>query len=93
MTTATAQVVLLPPGLRFYSVICRSCLRAASGRGGLAPVVKGELPEEITSLTVCCPCGHPITLVAREAELPGRDEASDREGTINYSTERRGRGP
>jgi hypothetical protein len=92
MTTEAAQIVSLPPGLRFYSIVCRKCLEAAGSGRGLAPVVKGELPEEALSITTSCPCGHPITVVARAGEVPGREETSEPEGTMSYLDARRGRG-
>jgi|PersoiStandDraft_1058852.scaffolds.fasta_scaffold00112_28 hypothetical protein len=93
MSGSAARVVLLPPGLRFYSVVCKRCLREASPRHGyFGPILEGELPEAVPHLTTRCPRGHPITPVARVNNPPGRGGASDRERTMNYSAARDGRG-
>jgi hypothetical protein len=85
MSEPEGQIVLLPPGVRFYSVVCRRCLKQASPRHGyFGPILEGELPEGTPHLTTRCPRGHPITLVTRAQAAPGRRATSGGEEKMWY---------
>ncbi|MGD0167298.1 MAG: hypothetical protein ABSC51_08420 [Gaiellaceae bacterium] len=87
MNSAPVQVVVLPPGLRSYSVLCERCLEQASPQHGyFGSFLEGELPQGVPRLAARCPRGHPVTLVASAGVVPERRKPSGVERTIQYST-------
>jgi hypothetical protein len=62
----TPQVVLLPPGLRSFSVVCERCLERASPRHGqFGSVVEGAIADGLRHATVRCAQGHVIEVLER----------------------------
>jgi hypothetical protein len=65
-------VVLLPPGLRSFSVVCERCHEQASPRHGhFGSVVEGVIAEGLRHATVRCARGHLIEVLERAAPAAG----------------------
>ncbi|MGZ4383485.1 MAG: hypothetical protein ACXVY3_02695 [Gaiellaceae bacterium] len=58
--------MLLPPGLRSFSVVCERCLEQASPRHGhFGSIVEGAIAEGLRHATIRCTRGHVIAVLER----------------------------